>query len=175
MSSQADIRIFDIMATNVYWDFESNTSHNPRQHKFLVSFYPSGEQPIPDLLESITAYNADKSYVVDVKVNQKFTSENLHGWIYDALKNSYWYMINIDDPSVGENGFLPSGEYTIEVKTKSGSVITSSRIQDNVPMEKMLETYEGHRNEIKSSFQPKLTENGLTVDWKGINDFGVVG
>jgi len=172
MATQEVIRIFDIMATNVYWDFESNTVHNPKQHKFLVSFYPTGEQAIPNLLESITAYNEDRSYVVDFKVDQKFTPANLHGWIHDATRNTYWYMVNIDDPTIGENGFLPSGKYTIEVKGKDGSLVSASRIQDNVPQEKMLATYTQNRDEIKSSFRPEVVENGLEVNWKGINDFG---
>jgi len=171
MAAEKLIRIFDIMAANVYWDFESKTSHNPKQHKFLVSFYPTGEQAIPDLLESITAYNEDKSYVVKFNVTQKFTAENLHGWIHDATNNTYWYMVNIDDPNSGEEGFLPAGKYTIEVKGKDGSVAIASRVQDNEPLKKMLATYTQHREEIKSSFKPEKTENGLKVNWKGINDF----
>ncbi len=172
MAEQEVIRIFDIMATNVYWDFESNTVHNPRQHKFLVSFYPAGDQPVPELLESITAYNEDKSYVVNFKVDQKFSSANLHGWIHDATKNTYWYMVNIDDPSIGEEGFLPPGKYTIDVKTKDGKTSSASRIQDNEPVVKMLETYTKKRDDLKSSFNVEQTDNGLAVNWKGLNDYG---
>jgi tRNA G18 (ribose-2'-O)-methylase SpoU len=42
------IEIYDIMACNVYMDFE-NTGLQKEQHKFLVAFFPTGGAPLPEL------------------------------------------------------------------------------------------------------------------------------
>ncbi|WP_220348998.1 hypothetical protein [Alkalilimnicola ehrlichii] len=80
------IEIYDIMACNVYMDFE-NTGLQKEQHKFLISFYPTGGAPIPELVESITAYGPD-GYRVEI-ANQVFTPMNRNGHIYDRTTNAH--------------------------------------------------------------------------------------
>ena len=90
--AESTVRIFDIMACNVYWDFDG--SPLPReQHKFLVSFYPTKGAPTPELIDSIVAYGPD-GYRVEF-ANQRFTPDNKNGYIYDRTLDYYWYMVNL--------------------------------------------------------------------------------
>jgi hypothetical protein len=71
------VQIFDIMACNVYWDFE-NLPMPKETHKFLVALYPTPGVVAPDIIEKITAYGPG-GYSVNFK-NQMFTNDTLNGW-----------------------------------------------------------------------------------------------
>jgi hypothetical protein len=140
-----NVQIYDIMACNVYWDFE--TPGTPKeQHKFLVAFYPTGGAPLPELIQSITAYGPD-GYKVDV-ANQTFTGVNKNGHIFDRTTNSHWYMVNLD------TGFMKPGEYKIEVVTKDGKVVSKSRLQQDEPSKALVGSYLKNRGRIYESFSP---------------------
>ena len=143
------VKIYDIMACNVYWDFE-NSPLQKEQHKFLVALYPTPGVATPDLIESITAYGPG-GYTVKFK-NQMFTNDNKDGWIYDPRIPNYWYMINLP------TGFMKEGEYTIEVKCKDGQVEKKSRVQKNGPSEAMVSSYLKHWDKIYHSFSPSKTK-----------------
>lgn len=51
--SEEQVQIYDLMACNVYMDFD--TQLPKEQHKFLIAFHPTGDRPVPELIESITA------------------------------------------------------------------------------------------------------------------------
>jgi hypothetical protein len=138
-------QMYDIMACNVYWDFE-NSPLQKEQHKFLVSFYPVEGVVVPELVDKITAYGPG-GYKIEFK-NQLFKNTNLNGFIYDPPLNFYWYMINLP------TGFMKEGEYTIEVKFKNGDVQKKSRVQNNAPSEAMVSAYLKNREKIYNSFSP---------------------
>ncbi|MDD5311910.1 MAG: hypothetical protein PHO26_02590 [Dehalococcoidia bacterium] len=138
------VKIYSIMACNVYWDFEGAPTKK-EQHKFLVSFFP-GDAVVPDLVEKISAYGPD-GYTIEFK-NQMFKNTNLNGWIYDRFLNFYWYMINLP------TGFIKEGQYTIEVKCKDGSVERMSRMQKNAISDAMVSAYLKNRDRILNSFKP---------------------
>jgi hypothetical protein len=139
------IRIYDIMACNVFWDF-STPAVPKEQHKFLVAFYPTGGAPIPELIESITA-RGPGGYEVKI-ANQKFTGANKNGHIYDRTTNSHWYMLNLD------TGFMKEGEYTIEVTGKDGSVCSKSRLQRDAPGKALVHAYVENQRKIYESYSP---------------------
>jgi hypothetical protein len=164
-----DVKIFDIMACNVYWDFESSIM--PKEtHKFLVSLYPTPGAVTPDLIESLTAYGPG-GYDVKFK-NKKYENMGKNGWFYDPMTQGYWYMVNL--PS----GFMKEGEYTIEVKTKDGNVDRKSRIQKNAPSDAIVSAYLKHRERIYRSFSPSMTKplpagaalKGITCQWETLKD-----
>jgi hypothetical protein len=143
--SDAKVRIYDIMACNVYWDFDE--SPLPReQHKFLVSFWPTGDVPAPDLIDRIVA-RGPGGYEVEF-ANRPFTNRDTNGHIYDPTLDYYWYMVNLP------TGFMDEGEYTIEVTCKDGTVLAKSRVQDNGSADAVVSAYTGHRAEIRASFSP---------------------
>jgi len=139
------VRIYDIMACDVYWDFEE--SNLPReQHKFLVSFWPTGDVPTPQLIDRIVAKGPD-GYRVEF-ANEPFTNRNINGHIYDPTLNYYWYMVNLP------TGFMPPGTYTIEVTCKDGTVLSKSRVQDDAPRKTLVSAYVRHREDAYASFTP---------------------
>ncbi len=144
-ASVPEVKMYDIMACNVYMDFKGMTMQK-KQHKFLAAFYPTGEVPTPDLIEKITAYGPD-GYSVDIK-NQPFDHQNRNGWLYNPAVNAYWYMINVD------KGFLKAGEYTVEVKLKNGGILKKSRVQDNVSADALLASYLKNRKKLYASHFP---------------------
>ncbi len=147
------VQIYDIMACNVYWDFEDSLGLPKEQHKFLISFYPT-ESPTPQLIESIVARGPD-GYQVSL-TNQRFTNANRDGFIYDKALNFYWYMVNVP------KGFLPEGVYVIEVTTKDGQVLSKSRRQRNRPSDELVTSYLVHRDRL--IFTP--------TTWSTLNAFG---
>jgi hypothetical protein len=163
------VEIYDIMACNVYMDFE-NSLLQKEQHKFLVAFYPTGAAPVPELIESITAYGPN-GYQVPI-ANQEFTASNRNGWIYDRTTHSHWYMVNLD------TGFMQEGNYTIEVKTKDGRVLSRSRRQNNGSSAQLVLTYRKLKEQLAASYAPgkargfeagmPLTQ--LPVTWKSLKE-----
>jgi hypothetical protein len=142
---EVDIKIYDIMACNVYWDFEN--SQMPKQtHKMLVALYPTPGVKAPDLIEKIMAYGPNGYEVAFA--NEKFVNTKLNGWFYTPEIQNYWYMVNLP------TGFLQEGEYTIEVTCKNGSVDRKSRIQNNAPSDALVEAYLKHYDRIFESFAP---------------------
>ncbi|MFX1499824.1 MAG: hypothetical protein ACFFDH_02535 [Promethearchaeota archaeon] len=138
------IQIYDIMACNVYVDYEFATVNE--QHKFLIAFFPIKDVFIPDLIDSITAYGPD-GYRVDF-INQEYNLKNINGYILDSAFNSCWYMVNL------ATGFLKEGEYKIEVKSKNGDVVSKSRYQKSAPGEKLVKAYLESKEKILKSYSP---------------------
>ncbi|MEU8001864.1 hypothetical protein AB0B66_11940 [Catellatospora sp. NPDC049111] len=147
------VRIYDIMACDVYWDFEDSVGLPKEQHKFLVSFYPS-ETPVPDQIESIVA-RGPGGYEVAF-TNRMFTNANRDGWIYDPSLDYHWYMLNV--PA----GFLAEGTYTIEVTTKDGEVLTRSREQRSAPSRAIVDSYLAHRDRMAYTL----------TSWSTLAEFG---
>lgn len=143
--TQQRVEIYAIMACDVYVDFE-NAVLQKEQHKFLVAFYPTGGAPVPELIQSITAYGPD-GYKVVIE-NQEFTPYNRNGWIYDRTTNAHWYMVNL------ATGFLHEGNYTIEVKRRDGRTISHSRRQNNGPSRQLVAGYKQLRERAAASFGP---------------------
>lgn len=165
----AEINIFDIMACNVYWDFED--SPMPKEtHKFLVALYPTPGVVAPEQIEKIVAYGPG-GYRVAFK-NQMFNNDTLNGWFYDPKIPNYWYMVNLP------TGFMKEGEYTIEVTCTDGKVVKKSRIQKNAPSDAMVASYLKHWDEIFNSFSPSKKQpmkNGACLKdikcrWKTLKD-----
>jgi hypothetical protein len=71
--SENEVRIYDIMACNVYVDYDFASVN--KQHKFLVAFYPLRNVFVPDLIESITAYGP-QGYKKEIK-NQEYHLKNV--------------------------------------------------------------------------------------------------
>ena len=143
-----EVKIFDIMACNVYWDFESSIM--PKEtHKFLVAFLPTPGEATPDMIETLIAYGPD-GYEVKFK-NEKYENLGKNGWFIDKRIGNYWYMVNLPD------GFMKEGEYTIEVKTKDGQSDKKSRLQRNAPSDTAVEAYLKNRERIINSFSPSPT------------------
>lgn len=176
--SAPPVKIYDIMACNVYVDFDPSYSDKPikkEQHKFLIAFYPTGNVPTPNLIKSITAYGP-RGYKVKFAVNQEFTPKNKNGYIYDAKYNNYWYMVNLS------TGFMKEGEYTIEVKCKNGDVLKKSRIQNNDPSDALVASYLKNRDRILKSFSPSQTKQlsrktplkDIRVKWATLKSLGGV-
>jgi hypothetical protein len=148
------VKIFDIMACNVYVDFDNSyvpTKIKRQQHKFLVAFYPTPGVPTPELIDTITAYGPD-GYKVDFAVNQKHDAKNKNGYIYDRTTDGYWYMVNLD------SGFMKEGEYKIEVKCKNGDIVSASRIQKNAPSDEMVAAYLKNKKKLNNSYFPSKTK-----------------
>lgn len=143
--SDPAVAIYDIMACNVYMDFE-NTGLQKEQHKFLIAFYPTGGAPLPELVESVTAYGPN-GYRVDF-INQPFTALNRNGHIFDRTTNAHWYMVNLD------TGFMEPGEYTIEVKCHNGETRSMSRVQQAGPTDALVRAYAANRHAIHDSYSP---------------------
>ncbi len=143
--SNEKVEIYDLMACNVYMDFE-DTGLPKEQHKFLISFHPSGGRPVHELIDSITAFGPD-GYRVEF-ANQAYTISNLNGHIFDRTTNAHWYMVNL------YTGFMQPGEYRIEVKCKDGSTRSISRVQDNAPSDALMTAYRAHRETLKASWKP---------------------
>ena len=140
-----EVKIFDIMACNVYWDFESSIM--PKEtHKFLVSLYPTPGAVTPDLIESLTAYGPG-GYEVKFK-NEKYENMGKNGWFYDPMTQGYWYMVNLP------TDFMKEGEYTIEIKTKDGQRVKKSRVQKNEASDAAVEAYLKNYDRIVNSFSP---------------------
>lgn len=164
-----EVKIFDIMACNVYWDFE-NSPMPKETHKFLVALYPTPGLVTPELIDQITAYGPD-GYEVKF-ANQMFDNDNKNGWFYDPRIPNYWYMINLP------TGFMKEGEYTIEVQCKDGSVVKKSRVQKNAPSDVVVSSYLKHWDAIYNSFSPSKTKpmpkNGSLKDiqcsWSTLKD-----
>jgi hypothetical protein len=167
------VRIYDIMACNVYWDF-ANSPWQKEQHKFLISFYPTENVPTPDLIEKITAYGPG-GYTMEFK-NQLFKNTNLNGFIYDPTLNYYWYMVNL------ATGYMKAGEYTIEVKCKNGEVLKKSRVQKDGPTEALVPVYLKNWQKIYDSFSPSKTKimpegaplKDVKCSWLTLKDVGNV-
>ncbi|MET0283775.1 MAG: hypothetical protein ABW352_04875 [Polyangiales bacterium] len=143
--TEARVEIYDIMACNVYMDFD-HSALQKEQHKFLVAFYPTGGAPIPELVTSITA-RGPGGYEVAI-ANQEFTAANRNGWIYDRTTNSHWYMVNLD------TGFMKEGEYTIEVRTHDGRNVQAARRQTNRSTQQLVSAYTRSKDAITSSWSP---------------------
>ena len=114
-----EVKIFDIMACNVYWDFESSIM--PKEtHKFLVAFLPTPGEATPDLIESLTAYGPH-GYEVEFK-NEK----------YKILAKRVVYR-QPDHQHTGTWSFAErlheEGEYTIEVKNQRRRSDKKTRLQ----------------------------------------------
>jgi hypothetical protein len=148
--SENKVRIYDIMACNVYVDYDFASVN--KQHKFLVAFYPLHDVFVPDLIESITAYGP-KGYTKEIK-NQEYNLKNINGYITDQAFGSCWYMINLP------TGFMEEGEYKIEVKCQNGDVVSKSRYQKSSPVEKLVSAYLKHKDIIYNSYTPG-TVNGM--------------
>lgn len=145
-----EIKIYDIMACNVYWDFENSVM--PKEtHKFLVALHPTPDAVTPDLIESITAYGPD-GYEVQFK-NEKYHHATKNGWFYDPQITNYWYMVNLP------TGFMKEGEYTIEVKAKEGKGDKKSRIQRSAPSDAAVSAYLKNHEQIFNSFFPSKTKS----------------
>jgi hypothetical protein len=163
------VEIYDIMACNVYMDFE-NSVLQKEQHKFLVAFYPTGGAPIPELVESITAYGPN-GYQVEI-ADQEFSASNRNGWIYDRTTHSHWYMVNLD------TGFMQEGNYNIEVKAKDGRVVSRSRRQSNSSTAQLVPSYRKLREGLASSYAPgqaRAFEQGASlqqvpVSWTSLKE-----
>ncbi|KJS31885.1 MAG: hypothetical protein VR64_10195 [Desulfatitalea sp. BRH_c12] len=168
MAGSTEIKIYDIMACNVYWDFEK--SPMPKEtHKMLVALYPTPGVVAPDMIEGIKAYGPN-GYEVTF-VNQKFDNTQLNGWFYTPEIQNYWYMVNLP------NGFLKEGEYTIEVTSKDGRVVRKSRIQNNAPGDAIVEAYVKNQDKIFESFSPSKTKKlesaslkDITLRWTTLKD-----
>lgn len=167
--TEPSVQIYDIMACNVYMDFE-DTGLRKEQHKFLVSFYPTGGRPLPELIEKITA-RGPGGYQVPF-INQEFTGANRNGHIYDRTTNAHWYMVNID------TGFMKEGTYTIEVECKDGTTKSKTRHQKNEPSRALLSAYSKNRDTIYGSHSPSKTTpfpaggplTNLEVKWSSLKD-----
>lgn len=143
--AQAELNIFDIMACNVYWDFDD--SKMPKEtHKFLVALNPTPDVVTPDIIEKVRAYGPN-GYEVPL-ANKKFDNVTKNGWFFDPWIKNYWYMINLP------TGFLKEGEYTIEITGKDGSVVKKSRMQKTAPSDKVVNAYLKTRDKIYDSFSP---------------------
>ena len=166
---ETEIKIYDIMACNVYWDFE-NSPMPKETHKMLVALYPTPDIKAPSLIEKITAYGPDGYEVAFA--NEKFDNTKLNGWFYTPEIQNYWYMVNL--PS----GFLKEGEYTIEVTCKDGRVDKKSRIQKNAPSDAIVEAFLKNYDRIFESFTPSkkkpLAEGsplkGIKLRWSTLKD-----
>ena len=145
----AEIKIYDIMACNVYWDFE-NSPMPKETHKMLVALYPTPGAKAPDLIEKIMAYGPNGYEVAFA--NEKFDNTKLNGWFYTPEIQNYWYMVNLP------TGFLKEGEYTIEVTCKDGSVDKKSRIQNNEPSDAAVEAFLKNYDWIFESFSPSKSK-----------------
>ncbi|MCW4384552.1 hypothetical protein OH146_02055 [Salinibacterium sp. SYSU T00001] len=143
------IDIYDLMACNVYMDFDDMTMQH-EQHKFLVAFRPTGAASVHEYIESLTA-RGPGGYETAI-TNQPFTNENHDGHIYDRTTDAHWYMVNID------GGFLESGEYTVEARLRDGSSRSISRVQDNGPGMRLLDAYREHRDTLRNSWRPARGE-----------------
>ena len=164
-----EVKIYDIMACNVYWDFDDSALQN-EQHKFLISFYPTPGVPTPDLIQSIKAFGPG-GYCVQFS-QKMFTVINKNGWIYDPTIDYYWYMVNM------HVGYMQEGEYVIEVTLKDGSVLKKSRVQKNAPGEKAIAAYLKHKEEILKSYKPSRVNpypkdgalQDIKMSWKTLKD-----
>ncbi|MBN1474317.1 MAG: hypothetical protein JW914_06855 [Syntrophaceae bacterium] len=167
--SNAEIKIFDIMACDVYWDFED--SRMPKEtHKFLVALFPTPDVVAPEMIEKIMGYGPG-GYEVKFS-NEKFNNETLNGWFYDPKIPNYWYMINLP------TGFMKEGEYTIEITCKDGTVVKKSRMQKSAPSQAMVSSYLKHRQKILDSFSPSKKNplktgyplKNIKCNWKTLKD-----
>ena len=164
-----ELKIYDIMACNVYWDFE-NSPMPKETHKMLVALYPTPGVAAPDHIEKITAYGPD-GYEVSF-VNEKYNIAKYNGWFYTPEIQNYWYMVNLP------TGFLKEGEYTIEVVGKDGSVDTKSRTQDNGPSDAAVEAYLKNHDEVFDSFSPSKKQplagnaglSDIELKWSTLKD-----
>ncbi|MFX1376163.1 MAG: hypothetical protein ACFFA0_10145 [Promethearchaeota archaeon] len=138
------VMIYDIMACNVYVDYEFATARE--QHKFLVAFFPLQNAFIPDLVDKITAYGPD-GYKVEFN-NEEYNLRNINGYITDSAFNSCWYMVNLP------TGFMKEGEYKIEVKCKNGDIVSKSRYQKSAPGKKLVKAYLENKDTILKSYTP---------------------
>ncbi len=162
------IKIFDIMACNVYVDF--GFSPIKETHKFLVTFFPIRKGFLPDLIEDIVVYGPN-GYQVEFK-NQKYSIANINGYIIDSKFNSCWYMVNLP------HGFMEEGEYKIEVKPKNGDIISKSRYQKSAPGNTLLKAYLENREKILASYMPgtknKMIENtplkNVNIKWTTLKE-----
>lgn len=169
--SHPPLRVYDIMACDVYWDFDG-TPLLREQHKFLVSFHPTPGVPTPELVESITA-RGPGGYEVEF-TNQRFTPANTDGHIYDRTLDYYWYMVNLP------TGFLAEGEYTIEVRGTDGGMQTRSRRQDAGASRRLVDHYTSRRDALLASFAPSGGEEladvpeagGLHCSWQTLDRSG---
>lgn len=139
------LRIHDIMACDVYWDFDG-TPLPKEQHKFLISFHPTPGIATPELVRCITARGPD-GYQVEF-FNHPFTPLNTNGHIYDRALDHYWYMVNLP------TGFLPGGVYSIEVEATDGTTQSRSRHHDIAASRRLVEHYTAQREELIGSFTP---------------------
>ncbi|HPD56854.1 MAG TPA: hypothetical protein P5294_07450 [Smithellaceae bacterium] len=167
--AKTEIKIFDIMACDVYWDFEE--SRMPKEtHKFLVALYPTPGVVAPEMIKKIMGYGPG-GYEVKFS-NEKYNTDALNGWFYDPKVNNYWYMINLP------TGFMKEGEYTIEVTCKDGTVVKKSRMQKSAPSQAMVSSYLKHRDQILDSFTPSRKNplkpgaalKNIKCSWKTLKD-----
>jgi len=162
------IQIYDIMACNVYVDYDF--ASQAEQHKFLVTFFPIGNAFLPEYIENVTAFGPD-GYQVDFK-NQEYNLKNINGYIVDKKFGSCWYMVNLP------TGFMKEGEYKIEVTLKDGNIISKSRFQENAPGEKLLDAYMKSKEKILKSYNPGTLNplkkvaslKNVKVKWKTLKD-----
>ena len=162
------IEIYDIMACNVYVDYEF--AKVKEQHKFLIAFFPVKGAFLPDYIDKITA-SGPGGYEVGFK-NEEYNLRNINGYITDAAFNSCWYMVNL--PA----GFLKEGEYKIEVECKNGEVKTKSRYQKNAPSEALVKAYLKNKKALYNSYSPSTNNKMLSgtplknvkVKWSTLKD-----
>lgn len=167
-----EIKIFDIMACNVYWDFDK--SPMPKEtHKLLVALWPTPGVVAPDYIEKITGYGPN-GYEHRIAAHDKFDNVKKNGWLYTPALQNYWYMYNI--PS----GFMKEGEYTIEIACKDGSVVKKSRVQKSGPSDAAVEAYLKNRDKVLESYSPSKTKplaagssrKGIDLKWSPLKEFG---
>ena len=165
-----EIKIFDIMACNVYWDFE-NSPFPKETHKLLVALFPTPGVVAPDFVESIKGYGPN-GYEFPIAVHEKYSTINKNGWLYTPGIQNYWWMFNIP------KGFMKEGEYTIEITCKDGSIVRKSKIQKDAQSEKCVESYLKNRDKIYNSHFPSKTKpfsgslKDVSLSWTPLSGFG---
>ncbi len=148
--SNPELKIYDIMACNVYWDFE-NSPFPKETHKLLVALFPTPGVFAPDLVESIKGYGPN-GYEFPLNVHEKYTTINKNGWLFTPAVQNYWWMYNIP------KGFMQEGEYTIEITCKDGTKISKSRVQKEEPSARCVDFYVKNKDKIFNSHAPSKTK-----------------
>lgn len=118
----SDLRVYDFVATNVYWDgIEATRKLYPgivlkqkENAKFAVIF---NRRVKPGEITSIRVSGPD-GYALDFDVHRPFERKRLMGYVDDSVT---WYMI------YDTQGFLKDGEYRISLTWKNGRVFQMSK------------------------------------------------
>lgn len=167
---EAKFEIFDIMACDVYWDWDT-PGLGIEQHKFLVAFYEKEGKFTPDLVDKIVCTGPD-GYVTDI-ANEEYTHQNRNGWIHEPRNDSYWYMHNC------ATGFMKEGNYTITVHLKNGDEKSKSRFQNSTASKALRDSYVKNWKNIYHSYSPSeenVVPEGtplekLQVTWTPLKEF----